>query len=222
MKITWNDKEMEAASAQERIAWAKANLPDAPFACSFQDIVLLDMLRRVWSSIEVIFLDTHAHFPETYAFVEEAAAACHIRLTTLHPGPEADRAPCGTPDCCRLRKVEPLKRALAGRTGWLSGLKRVDGPSRANAKVLEFDEVFGVVKMNPLVDWGDADIDHYIVTHSLPRHPLTTEGYLSIGCAPTTAPVVEGGDPRSGRWGGDDKTECGLHEAPSAAPKSAQ
>ncbi|MGH9047290.1 MAG: phosphoadenylyl-sulfate reductase, partial [Acidimicrobiales bacterium] len=113
--------------------------------------------------------------------------------------------------CCKFRKVEPLRGALAGRAAWITGLKRVDSPTRATIPIVSFDETFGLVKVNPLATWTDEDIASYEADHHLPVHPLMKVGYRSIGCAPTTRPVVDGEDPRAGRWVGSNKTECGLH-----------
>jgi len=113
--------------------------------------------------------------------------------------------------CCHLRKVEPLHRALQGRAAWMTGLKRSDAPTRAAAPIVSWDEARGLVKVNPVATWSDDDIANYQADHGLPVHPLMTQGYLSIGCAPTTRPVAPGEDARAGRWSGMGKTECGLH-----------
>jgi phosphoadenosine phosphosulfate reductase len=107
--------------------------------------------------------------------------------------------------------VEPLRRALEGKTAWLTSLKRADGPSRADAPIVSWDDTFGLVKVNPLATWTAQDIVTYLADHGLPAHPLVARGYLSIGCAPTTRPVIDGEDARAGRWAGLDKSECGLH-----------
>ena len=104
-----------------------------------------------------------------------------------------------------------MRRAVSGKAAWLTSLKRSDGPTRADAPVVSWDASFGLVKVNPLVTWTDADIKTYLADHDLPEHPLVSRGYLSIGCAPTTRPVVAGEDSRAGRWAGLDKSECGLH-----------
>lgn len=114
-------------------------------------------------------------------------------------------------ECCRLRKVVPLARALRGFSAWVSGLRRVEAPSRANAPLISFDEVFHLVKVNPLAAWTDQDVQNYIAENNVWVNPLVDEGYLSIGCEPCTARPAVGADPRSGRWQGRSKTECGLH-----------
>ncbi len=202
----------ETAPASAVIRWAVETFGDSiALAASFEDIVLIDLATKVAPGIEVVFLDTEAHFPETLSFVEEVRARYGLNLTVTKPGPEAAAHPCGTEQCCQFRKVEPLRRALAGRRAWLTSLKRTDGPTRADAPIVGWDASFGLVKVNPLVTWTDDDISSYLADHGLPVHPLVPQGYRSIGCAPTTRPVGEGEDPRSGRWSGLDKSECGLH-----------
>jgi phosphoadenosine phosphosulfate reductase len=206
------DQEFETAPAGKIIRWAIDRYGHSlVLACSFQDIVLVDLAVAVDPGIEVVFLDTGAHFPETLAFVDEVTERYGLNLTVTHPGPEADAHPCGSPQCCTLRKVEPLRAALAGRAAWLTALKRVDASTRSAAPIVSFDQGFGIVKVNPLATWTEADIAGYLSDHELPVHPLWHQGYLSIGCAPTTRPIEDGEDPRAGRWSGTDKTECGLH-----------
>jgi phosphoadenosine phosphosulfate reductase len=204
--------ELESAPASKVIAWAVERFGrDLVLACSFQDVVLVDLAVGLDPDIEVLFLDTGFHFPETMAFVQAVRSRYHLNLRVLTPGPEAEQWPCGTERCCELRKVAPLDAALAGRAAWLTGLKRVDAPTRADAPIVSWDEARGLVKVNPLATWSDDDVAGYLADHGLPIHPLMSKGYLSIGCAPTTRPVVPGEDPRAGRWSGMGKTECGLH-----------
>jgi phosphoadenosine phosphosulfate reductase len=180
-------------------------------AASFEDIVLIDLATKIAPGIEVVFLDTEAHFPETLSFVEEVRLRYGLHLTVTKPGPEAATHPCGSAQCCQFRKVEPLRRALEGRRAWLTSLKRSDGPTRADAPIAAWDDAFGLVKVNPLATWSEDDVASYLADHDLPVHPLISQGYRSIGCAPTTRPVAEGEDVRAGRWAGLDKSECGLH-----------
>jgi phosphoadenosine phosphosulfate reductase len=206
------NKEFETAPASKIIRWAVAEFGSSlVLAASFEDLVLVDLATKVAPEIEVIFLDTEAHFPETLAFVEEARVRYGLNLTVTKPGPEAAAYPCGSEQCCQFRKVAPLRQAVAGNQAWMTSLKRVDGPTRADAPVVAWDDAFGLVKINPLVTWTNADIATYLTDHDVPAHPLVSQGYLSIGCAPTTRPVAEGEDPRAGRWAGLDKSECGLH-----------
>jgi phosphoadenosine phosphosulfate reductase len=202
----------ESAPASAAIRWAVDTFGGSlVLAASFEDIVLIDLVTKVAPSIEVVFLDTEAHFPETLSFVEDIRARYDLNLTVTKPGPEAAAYPCGSEQCCQFRKVEPLRQALAGKRAWLTSLKRSDGPTRADTPIVSWDSSFGLVKVNPLATWTDLDIASYLADHGLPLHPLVPLGYRSIGCAPTTGPVAEGEDPRAGRWSGLDKSECGLH-----------
>ncbi len=206
------DARLESLPPSKAVEWAVAEYGrDLVLAASFQDIVLIDLAVKADPAIEVVFLDTEAHFPETLAFVEEVRARYDLNLTVTHPGPEAGAWPCGSDRCCQVRKVAPLREALAGKRAWLTALKRSDAPTRAKAPVVGWDEGFGLVKVNPMAAWTDDDIDSYLADHGLPAHPLIARGYRSIGCAPTTRPTAEGEDPRAGRWSGSGKTECGLH-----------
>jgi phosphoadenosine phosphosulfate reductase len=205
-------EDFEYAPASKIVGWAIDTFGDSlVLAASFEDIVLIDLATKIDPQIEIVFLDTQAHFPETLSFVEEVRAHYDLNLTVTRPGPEAAGHPCGTPQCCQFRKVEPLRRALDGRRAWMTSLRRSDGPTRASAPIVSWDAAFELVKVNPLANWTDADIASYLADNGLPRHPLIAHGYRSIGCAPTTRPVAEDEDARAGRWSGLDKSECGLH-----------
>ena len=206
------DRDFETAPASKVVRWALDTFGDGlVLAASFEDVVLIDLATRIAPEIEVVFLDTEAHFPETLAFVEEIRARYDLNLTVTRPGPDAVAHPCGSAQCCQIRKVEPLRRALDGKAAWLTSLKRADGPTRADAPIVSWDAGFGLVKVNPLVTWTADDIASYLADHELPAHPLVARGYRSIGCAPTTRPVADGEDVRAGRWADLDKYECGLH-----------
>lgn len=203
---------LEGAAASVVVRWAVDRFGEGlVLACSFQDVVLVDLATRVDPGLEVLFLDTGFHFPETLSFVEAVRRRYELNLHVLRPHIGADEWPCGTDQCCQLRKVEPLNRALAEKAAWMTGLRRADSPLRADAPVVELDPARGMAKINPLASWTDEKVAAYITEHDLPVHPLTEKGYASIGCAPTTSPVRTGEHPRSGRWRGMDKTECGLH-----------
>lgn len=204
--------EFESAPAGKVITWALERFgPKVSLACSFQDAVIVDLAVAANPGIEVVFLDTRAHFPETLAYVETIRERYDLNLTTTTPVEGAEEWPCGSDRCCEFRKVRPLKQALQGQEAWMTGVKRLDAPTRAAAPIVSFDENWGMVKINPLATWTDQDIAGYEADHGIPRHPLLSQGYLSIGCAPTTRPVAPGEDPRAGRWSGSDKVECGLH-----------
>ena len=202
----------EAAPAGLIVAWAAERFgPGLALASSFQDAVLIDIAVQVDPDIEVVFLDTGSHFPETLDYVETIRRRYDLNLTVTKPVAGADQWPCGSAQCCEFRKVRPLKQALAGKSAWVTGLKRVDAPTRRDAPIVSFDDSWGLVKVNPLATWTDQDVAGYAADHGIPAHPLQSQGYLSIGCAPTTRPVGAGEDPRSGRWSDSDKVECGLH-----------
>ena len=181
-------------------------------AASFQDCVLIDIVYRTVPDVEVAFLDTQYHFAETLWYVEQVKARYGLNLNVIRPDRDPDDLWHNDPDaCCRARKVEPMRRALAGKAAWMSGLRRAESPARAETPLVSYDVSRGLVKVNPIATWSDSDVAGYVKDHDLPVHPLTERGYDSIGCWPCTRPVGDGEDARAGRWAGLDKTECGLH-----------
>lgn len=210
--IERTSRELEAAGAEATIRWAAGEFQsELVLACSFQDCVIVDLAVQADPRMEVIFLDTGYHFPETLEFVEQVRGRYDLNLTVTQPGADAEPWPCGTAECCQRRKVAPLGRALRGKRAWITGLRRADAGTRSDAPVVGWDAARGMIKINPLAAWSDQDLASYVADRHLPEHPLFSRGYLSIGCAPTTRPVAPGADPRSGRWADSDKTECGLH-----------
>jgi phosphoadenosine phosphosulfate reductase len=213
--------ELDGASASEVLAWTNAQFGSHyVVASNMQDGLLVDLAAKVRPGVDVLFLDTGYHFAETIGTRDAAAAVYDItvvNVTPEHTVAEQDRLlgkdlfARDPGECCRLRKVVPLRRALAGYSAWVTGIRRADGPTRADAPLIAFDEAFGLVKVNPLVAWTDEDVQAYIDTHGVLVNPLVQEGYPSIGCAPCTSKPVDGADLRSGRWIGLSKTECGLH-----------
>jgi phosphoadenosine phosphosulfate reductase len=202
----------ETAPAGLVLAWAVERFgAKLALSCSFQEAVLIDIAVAVDPDIEVVFLDTGSHFEETLEYVETVRARYDLNLTVTHPVAGAEDHPCGTAQCCEFRKVRPMKQAMEGKEAWITGLKRVDAPTRREAPIVAYDDNWGMVKINPLATWTEQDIAGYGADHGIPRHPLLAKGYLSIGCAPTTRPVKFGEDPRAGRWSDSDKVECGLH-----------
>lgn len=204
----------EAWSATRVIHWAADNFgPALSLAASMTDAVLIDLAVKVMPAVEVVFIDTGYHFPETLETVElvRRRYGLNLRMMTVPHHDEAlwEKDP---ENCCSAVKVGQLDRALAGKAAWMSGLRRDEAESRANAPIVGRD-LRGLVKVNPLANWSAADIEAYIAEHDVPVNPLTKQGYPSIGCMPCTHPVAPGEDPRSGRWAGRDKTECGLHIA---------
>lgn len=203
----------ESRPASAVIAWAYDRFGDGlVLASSFQDCVLIDIVNRTVPSIDVVFLDTQYHFAETLWFRDQVRERYDLELTVIEPRVAPDDLWATNPDeCCRLRKVEPLERALSGRSAWMTGLRRDEAASRATTPIVTYDVSRGLVKVNPLATWTEEDVAGYQRDHGLPVHPLAEHGYSSIGCWPCTRPVAEGEDPRAGRWSGADKTECGLH-----------
>lgn len=189
-------------------------------ASNMADAVLVDLAAKVRPGVPVIFLDTGYHFVETIGTRDAIESVYDVRVlnvTPEHTMAEQDELlgkdlfARNPHECCRLRKVVPLGKTLRGYSAWVTGLRRVDAPTRANAPLVSFDETFKLVKVNPLAVWTDQDVQEYIADNDVLVNPLVREGYPSIGCAPCTAKPAEGADPRSGRWQGLAKTECGLH-----------
>jgi phosphoadenosine phosphosulfate reductase len=214
-------KDLDGAAAVDLLRWADEHFAsEYVVASNMQDAVLIDIAAKVRPGVDVLFLDTGYHFAETIGTrdaVSEVYDVNVINVTPEHSVAEQDallgknlfgRDPN---ECCRLRKVAPLGKALQGYSAWVTGLRRVEAPTRANAPLISFDAAFGLVKINPLATWTDQDIQDYIEANNVLVNPLVFDGYPSIGCAPCTAKPAEGDDPRSGRWQGKGKIECGLH-----------
>ncbi|TKB69002.1 MAG: phosphoadenylyl-sulfate reductase [Nitrospira sp.] len=196
-------------------------------ACSFgaEDVVLVDMVHRIDPAVPLFYLDTDFLFPETYATRDRIIERYQLKpaqviqvKSLLTPQQQAeshgDALWASHPDqCCQLRKVEPLTRVLKGYDAWITGIRRDQAPSRANAGLIEWDEKFTLIKVNPLARWTWADVWSYITVYEVPYNPLHDHNYPSIGCTYCTAPVAPGDDPRAGRWKNFTKTECGLHKA---------
>jgi phosphoadenosine phosphosulfate reductase len=204
---------LENAPASAVVAWAWERFgTDMVLAASFQDCVLIDVALQVAYDIEVVFLDTQYHFAETLWYVEEIRKRYDLDLTVMRPEIPPDNRWQDDPDsCCAIRKVQPLERALAGKAGWMTGLRRDEASTRANAPIVSYDIARGIVKVNPLATWSDLDVEGYIQDRALPVHPLAYRGFKSLGCWPCSRPVGEGEHERAGRWAGSDKIECGLH-----------
>jgi phosphoadenosine phosphosulfate reductase len=207
------DARFATASPKEVLAWTFERFgSDVAMACSFEDVALLHMIWEKAPTTEIVFLDTEAHFAETLAFRDAVTAQWGLNLTITSPGADAAATPCGADGCCQVRKVGPLQRAVEQRAAWITSVKRVDAATRAGMPIVQWDDKFGLVKVNPMATWSDDDVAYYLSSNDLPEHPLWAEGYASIGCAPVTIKPVDPTDRRSGRWAGADKAECGLHE----------
>ena len=213
--------DLEGASPREVLGWALEQWhPKLAIASSMGDGVLAHLASTIRPGVPVLFLDTGYHFAETIGTRDAVAAVYDVEVVTLRAkltveeqdaayGPRLhDRDPDA---CCRMRKVEPLAEALAGYVAWASGGRREETASRANLKPVEWDAKRGMAKVSPLYAWTQADVDAYVEEHGILVNPLAYDGYPSIGCAPCTHRVAPGEDPRSGRWAGTGKTECGLH-----------
>jgi phosphoadenosine phosphosulfate reductase len=215
-------KELADATADEAIRWTVDTFgDDFIVASNMQDAVLIDLATRVKSDVDVLFLETGYHFAETIG-TRDAVQAVYPNVKIVNAQAEQsvaeqdaeygeklhDRDPTL---CCNLRKVVPLQKTLGNYSAWITGVRRVDAPTRANTPIVTWDDRNGLVKVNPIAAWTDDEFNGYIHEHGILENPLVSIGYLSIGCAPCTARVAPGQDPRSGRWAGQSKTECGLH-----------
>lgn len=215
---------LEDRSPQEVLRWAVDEFfPDLALACSFggpSGMVLVDMMSKIEPRVEVFYLDTDFLFPETYETRDRVIERYGIQPSAYQSGytPEQQAQEYGealwlsNPDlCCQLRKVEPNARALRGKRAWISGIRRDQASTRRETPVVQWDEKFGLVKVNPLAAWGEIEVWSYIAQHDVPYNPLHDRDYPSLGCTYCTKPVIEGDDPRAGRWQGLDKVECGIH-----------
>jgi phosphoadenosine phosphosulfate reductase len=213
--------ELDGATAEELLKWTDETFGgDYVVASNMQDAVLVAMAAKVRPGVDVLFLDTGYHFAETIGTRDAVEAVYGINVVNVTPEKTVaeqdqligkDLFATDAAACCRMRKVEPLGKALKGYSAWVTGIRRVEAPTRANAPLISFDKAFGLVKINPIAAWSDDEMQAYIDANDVLVNPLVHEGYPSIGCAPCTAKPVEGADPRSGRWAGQSKTECGLH-----------
>jgi phosphoadenosine phosphosulfate reductase len=210
------------ATAEEVIAWVARELGGdlAAVACSMADAVLPHVVAQALPFVDVLFLETGYHFGETLGTRDAVATTMDVTVVDVLPEltvAEQDaqhgkdlwaRDPAA---CCAMRKVEPLRRTLAGYEVWFTGVRRDEATTRTHTPLITFDEKNGLVKVNPLAAWSSDDLYGYAARHGVPLNPLLDDGYPSIGCAPCTRRVAPGEDPRAGRWSGFEKTECGLH-----------
>jgi len=201
--------ELDGASAEEILGWAIPEFfPDVTVACSMQDGVLVDLAAKIEPRIEVFFLETGFHFPQTLETAKRMKDRYSLELVSLRPieNPAVyDKE--GYDACCASRKVLPLEAYLADKKAWITGIRWAESATRSGSKAVEWDESRGIVKINPIVAWTDEQVADYIFRHDIIVNPLRNQGYESIGCWPCTKP----GSSREGRWSGDEKTECGLH-----------
>lgn len=213
--------ELEEASAADVVRWAADTFGDRVcVTASMADAVLVHLASQARPGVDVVFLDTGYHFPETLGTRDAVAVAYPVHVVNVTPEQtvaeqDAQHGPRlyeRDPDqCCHLRKVLPLQRALTGYDAWMTGLRRDESPTRADTPVVAWDERRQKVKIAPLARWTEADVEAYVAEHGILVNPLLAEGYPSIGCAPCTRRPAPGEDPRAGRWAGFLKTECGIH-----------
>ena len=212
---------LDGAPAEEILRWALDRWhPSLVIASSMGDTVLVDMAAKIRPGVPVMFVDTGYHFAETIGTADAVGATMDVTLIPITPvqtvaeqdaayGPELYKR---DPDlCCKLRKVQPLQESLQEYDAWATGLRRAETHNRVIAPVVGWDARKGKVKVSPLARWSDDDIQQYIAENHVLVNPLVYDGYPSIGCAPCTRRVAPGDDPRSGRWAGTNKTECGIH-----------
>jgi phosphoadenosine phosphosulfate reductase len=230
--IRRSDKELRAivadaapslaeADAGQALRWAVDTFGDNLIVASnMQDAVLVDLAASAKPGVDILFLETGYHFAETLGTRDAVAQTYDVNIVNATPaqsvaeqdaseGPRLYERDPG--HCCFLRKVVPLRNTLARYEAWVTGVRRVEAPTRANTPIVTWDERNGLVKINPIAAWSDDDMDRYITDHNVLVNPLVPAGYPSIGCQPCTAKPAPGADPRSGRWAGTSKTECGLH-----------
>ncbi len=209
------------ASAEQVLGWAAETFGERMIVASnMQDAVLVDLAARARPGVEILFLETGYHFAETIGTRDAVEQVYDVRIVNARARRSVAEQDtefgrdlfARDPNlCCAMRKVEPLTDTLAGYDAWVTGVRRVEAPTRAETPLVTYDEKFGLVKINPLAAWSDDDMEAYITERGILQNPLVAEGYPSIGCAPCTAKPLPGADPRSGRWAGTGKIECGLH-----------
>jgi phosphoadenosine phosphosulfate reductase len=209
------------ATAQQVLAWTAETFGEKFIVASnMQDAVLVELAATARPGVDVLFLDTGYHFAETIGTRDAVETVYGVRIVNARPAHTVaeqdsllgkDLFARDPNRCCALRKVVPLQNTLAGYDAWVTGVRRVEAPTRANTPLVTYDEKFGLVKVNPIAAWTDEDMDAYIAEHNILVNPLVAAGYPSIGCAPCTAKPAPGADKRSGRWAGTGKIECGLH-----------
>lgn len=195
-------------------------------AFGVEGMVLIDIASRVQPGFRLFTLDTEFLFPETYTLMDQVEQRYGVAIEKVRSSisPEQQERTHGTalwqrnPDhCCDLRKVEPLRRKLGELQAWITSIRRDQTPERASAGKIEWDDKFGLTKINPIADWDSEQVWQYIREHNVPYNPLHELNYPSIGCTHCTRAVRPGENPRAGRWAGFSKTECGLHVIQSLA-----
>lgn len=216
-------EKFENQSPEALIELAVEKFPNITLACSFgaEDVVLVDMLQKVSPKSDIFYLDTNVHFKETYETRDRLQQHYGLEFVQVLPKLTLEEQAAQYGDelwksqpnqCCNIRKVDPLTDILKNYDAWITGIRRDQAPTRANAKKVEYDTKFGLVKFNPLASWTTEDVWNYIRSNNIIYNPLHDRNYPSIGCEHCTRQVAVGEDPRAGRWAGFEKTECGLHK----------
>jgi len=215
-------KEFETASPQEIIAWAVDMFsPNIVLSSSFQtqSVALLHIVKEICPKMIIFFLDTEMHFRDTLIFRESLQKKWNLNIIDLHPDKKwrkflqyfGNDLPKTDPNlCCDIRKVQPMQKAMEGVDAWITGIRRDQTEKRAHAQILEYKRN-GLLRIAPLLNWTSEQISNYIVANNLPRHPLPSSRYPSIGCEPCTRAIQLNERERAGRWTGKGKIECGLH-----------
>jgi phosphoadenosine phosphosulfate reductase len=216
--------QLESEPPEAILRWALAEFgPAVALATGFgaEGCVLIHMLSSIDKHARIFYLDTDLLFPETYKLREQLEARYGVqidrRAARLSLSAQADkhgeRLWEQQPDlCCYLRKVEPLREVLSGLGAWITSIRRDQTAARSTAGIVERDRTFGLIKINPVATWSEEQVWSYISEYDVPYNPLYNRGYASIGCMPCTTVVQIGEDARAGRWRGNVKTECGLHQ----------
>lgn len=222
-RITNACKELEGSSPHDILRWAVAEFyPKLTMATAFgpEGNCIIHMLAEIEPRVRIFNLETGYQFPETLELRERIKQRYGIEVEYIRPEMTVDEyeAEYGGPlyvirpdQCCLDRKILPLRRAVVGYEAWISAIRKDQTGDRAKASVVQWDEKFNLVKVNPLLEWTKKDVWNFITKHDVPYNPLHDRGYPSIGCWPCTAPVGAGEDERAGRWRGTGKKECGLH-----------
>jgi phosphoadenosine phosphosulfate reductase len=212
---------LAGAPAQDVIGWAAQTFGSRLcITSSMTDAVIIHLTSRQVPGIDVLFLDTGYHFPETIGTRDAVSAVYPVNVVNVTPPTTVAEQDAGlgprlysrNPDlCCYLRKVVPLEQALGPYDAWITGVRRDETDARSDTGVVSWDPQREMVKVNPIVEWSQQDVDDYIAENGVLVNPLVYDGYPSIGCRTCTVKVADGADPRSGRWAGTAKTECGIH-----------
>jgi len=214
-------QDLRGAPAEEVIKWAARTFgKKLCITSSMTDAVIIDLASRHIPGIDVLFLDTGYHFAETIGTRDAVSVVYPVNVVNVTPattveeqdGELGPKLYARNPDlCCYLRKVVPLEQSLEPYDSWITGVRREETDARTDTKVVQWDARRQMVKVNPIVEWTQRDVDDYIAENGVLVNPLVDDGYPSIGCSTCTARVAPGADPRSGRWVGTAKTECGIH-----------